>query len=248
MYHFKKLTGAWALAATGLILGGCSTPHHTDLLVFGTNTQLGISVSAEATANPGITIGFRRQELVLMPLYVNGQDSKYSSGTIDPVNPASIGAVKYTGGEGAKSDTYSVLASFGARGSGGVSSGQADVGIAQYFATGLAARTLAVAGGALVSTSKEAAEASKVTAAAAASMDPAVSALGDASKRFETEAAINRKYPTLNSTQKTAYLNALNSMFGQINGAPLADTNFQNNIQFLSEPQLAFAARELSKL
>lgn len=132
-----------------LALAGCSTPKHTDLLVFGTNTSFGVSIKGDATSTAGIDVGFRRQELVLMPLYVNGTESQAI-----PTPPTSnLADGKYQAIDSdARKDTYSVLASFGARGNGSSSSG-AQVSIAQYFATGLAARTLALAGGALVSTS-----------------------------------------------------------------------------------------------
>jgi hypothetical protein len=136
-------------------ISGCSTPRHTDLLIFGTNTQFGISASAEATANPGVSIGYRRQELVLMPLYVNAQDTTISSTGGNETTVEKIKAAKYQGTDGAKFDTYSVFASFGASGGGGAKTADAKVGIAQYFATGLAARILAVAGGSLVNTSGE---------------------------------------------------------------------------------------------
>lgn len=170
MHRIKKLA---IIAIPGiLLLSGCRTPKHSDLLIFGTNTQFGVSVAADATSNPSINIGYKRQEVVLMPLYVNAQESKYPPSEIK-ADATTIGAAKYTGVEGApptKTDTYSVLAVFGARGEAGASvqnkETKTQVGIAQYFATGLAARTLAVAGGSLINTSDKAAEASKVTAQA----------------------------------------------------------------------------------
>ncbi len=59
------------------------------------------------------------------------------------------GGCYFRGGGEAKQDTYSVLASFGLRfgGSGSVTGVKARGGIAQYFATGLAAQTLAKQGG-----------------------------------------------------------------------------------------------------
>jgi hypothetical protein len=110
-----------------------------------------------------------------MPLLVNGQESKYvpkdakGAEVIDP---------KYLGNESttSKSDTYSVLAVLGVSGSADTTT-KAEVGIAQYFATGLAARTLAIAGGSLVNTSSAAADASKVTAQAAAKTDVALAAI-----------------------------------------------------------------------
>lgn len=155
------------LAVAVVVLPGCQTPRHTDLLVFGTNTQFGVNVSADTTSTPGVNIGYRRQEVVLMPLYVNGADSKVAN----PPTP-STDNLKYVGSEESpgKTDTYSVFASFGASGGGGTT-GKADVSLAQTFATGLAARTLAYAGASLVNTSDKAADAAGSTAQAAASAE-----------------------------------------------------------------------------
>lgn len=162
-------TGSALLAlAIAAGLTGCQTPKHSDLLVFGTNTQFGVSVSTDATSNPGANIGYKRQELVLMPLFVNARDSNL----ILPF-PGSFPEGKYTGTDGTnpqKSDTYSVLASFGAKGKGDTT-GKAEVSLAQTFATGLAARTLAFAGAALVNTGDKAAETAPETAKAAAAAE-----------------------------------------------------------------------------
>jgi hypothetical protein len=161
MHRLPKLIAAASAAL--LVLAGCSTPKHTDLLVFGTNTSLGVSIKGDATSTAGVDIGYRRQEVVLMPLYVNGATSK-----IPPPTPASLSDAKYQGIDtDARKDTYSVLASFGAKASGS-GSGGAGVSIAQYFATGIAARTLALAGGALVTTSEVGARQSIAPAAVSA--------------------------------------------------------------------------------
>jgi hypothetical protein len=161
MRYLPKLIAA---ASTALLaLAGCSTPKHTDLLVFGTNTSLGVSIKGDATSTAGVDIGYRRQEVVLMPLYVNGAQSK-----TPPPAAAPLGDTKYQGIDTeARKDTYSVLASFGAKASGS-GSGGAGVSIAQYFATGIAARTLALAGGALVTTSDVGAKQSITPAAVSA--------------------------------------------------------------------------------
>jgi hypothetical protein len=154
------------------VLCSCTTPKHTDLLVFGTNTQFGIDIGTNASSTTSLTIGFKRQEAVLMPLLANGANSLYVPKSAAPIDPKYLGAET----KGAKSDTYSVLAVFGATGSAD-SALKANVGIAQYFATGLAARTLAVAGGSLVNTGNSAAEASKTTSAHAVQTDPALQAI-----------------------------------------------------------------------
>jgi hypothetical protein len=150
MHNHPKLMFA-ALAALVSLVSGCSTPRHTDLLVFATNTEFGISVKGDSTSTAGVSIGYYRQEVVLMPLYVNASDSKVPP----PTSP--IAGAKYVGTDDEiRQDTYSVLASFGAKGAASTNNG-GGVTIAQYFATGLAARTLALAGGALVTTSDKAA-------------------------------------------------------------------------------------------
>ncbi|MBI1920126.1 MAG: hypothetical protein HYS23_03490 [Geobacter sp.] len=83
-----------------------------------------------------------------MPLYVNAKDSRFANNTGSSVfrNFTGVSTHKYVGNAGGDRDTYSVLASFGADIKNG--SEGAGVGIAQYFATGLAARELAKKGGA----------------------------------------------------------------------------------------------------
>jgi hypothetical protein len=189
MSHHKR-SALLAALFTAALFAGCQTPKHTDLLVFGTNTQFGVSVSTDATSTPGVNIGFKRQEVVLMPLYVNGQDSKFLPS--EPKTPTPDN--KYVGTDGTsqpKTDTYSVLASFGASG-GGQTTGSAKVGIAQYFATGLAARTLAYAGGALINTGDKAAEVAPQTAKAAADAETKSVSAAIVSHR-ESEAALRAK-------------------------------------------------------
>jgi hypothetical protein len=166
MHHNTKLISA-ALVAPFFLMMGCSTPKHTDLLVFGTNTEFGASITGSATANGGLSIGYHRQEVVLMPLYVNATES-----TLGKPAATSVADAKYQGADSeVRKDTYSVLASFGANGSASNGDGT-KVTIAQYFATGLAARTLAMAGGALVTTGTTGA--SQTISAAAIKADKAI--------------------------------------------------------------------------
>jgi hypothetical protein len=169
MLSHTQLIGCIGISA---VLCSCTTPKHTDLLVFGTNTQFGIDVGTNASSTTSLTIGFKRQEAVLMPLLANGQDSLYVPKSATAIDPKYLGQDSTT----AKSDTYSVLAVFGASGSADTTA-TAKVGIAQYFATGLAARTLAIAGGSLVNTGNSAAEASKMTSANAAQVTAALQAI-----------------------------------------------------------------------
>lgn len=123
-------------------LSGCATPKHSNTLIFGTNTKFALDVSVDSTGQPSITVGYKRQEAVWMPLLAN----KDKEGT-----PAECRDIKdcpylYIGKEDNTQDTYSVLASFGANFSGEATSptgAKAGGGLAQYFATGLAARKLA---------------------------------------------------------------------------------------------------------
>lgn len=145
-----KLVMRWLAVLILLILVTACMVSHSDTLVFGTNTKLAVDFSLNSTTNvPSLTVGYTRQEGVWMPLYVNARNSRfapYSSSGVFKNFSSSAGILKYSGNDGGNKDTYSVLASFGADIKGGKDN--AGVGIAQYFATGLAARQLANRGGA----------------------------------------------------------------------------------------------------
>jgi hypothetical protein len=120
-------------------------------MVFGTNTSFGISVGSDATSTPSLTVGYKRQEAVIMPLVANtvadGEKLNPCTQKTDGSLPESCVLLgKAPGPEG--SDTYSVLASFGTKYNAGATNPNASGAIAQYFATGLAARELARNGGA----------------------------------------------------------------------------------------------------
>lgn len=149
----KIILSATAIAAAAL--SGCATPQHTNLLIFGTNTVVGLKVGADATSTPAIQVGYARQELVLMPLLANtgGTGDKLSPCPATTTPPATVPVnCKFTGNAGTDLDSYSVLASFGAKFDATKEGGDAKAGgaIAQYFATGLAARELATHGSSLV--------------------------------------------------------------------------------------------------
>lgn len=133
------------------VLFGCTaTPKHTNVLIFGTNTKVALDVSQDATASVGVTLGYKRQEAVWMPLLPN-QATTTEDG-LKPSTCTTADCPKFEGVDGAQRDTYSVLASFGSKLGGGIDSegkkAQVTGEIAQYFATGLAARMLAQNGGA----------------------------------------------------------------------------------------------------
>lgn len=141
-------------AALGLSLAACVHAPHNDVLVFGTDTSFGVTVGSDPANSqlPNLSIGYKRHEAVWMPLIVNGQSSvpvcgrsagqpeqpcEDRSGAVE--NPKYVGSSKR--GSVEDNDAYSVFASFGGRGSAGT--GDADVGVAQFFATGVAAQRLA---------------------------------------------------------------------------------------------------------
>jgi hypothetical protein len=147
-----------ALIGAGALAGCVQMPRHSNTLVFGTNTTLGIKVGTDATNTPGITVGYSRQEAVVMPLVANTDDDGNAQkpcprpDVLSEATPLLDASCLLMGkqGDGAF-DSYSVMASFGAKFGGSTTTttqGQATGEIAQYFATGLAARELARRAGA----------------------------------------------------------------------------------------------------
>ena len=125
-----------------LFTTGCA---HNNAMFFGTNTVVGLDARADAGAGgtPTVAIGYRRQEAVWMPLLANQE----KNGKIVPGLCAGTNSDCHFEGTDNK-DTYSVLASFGTNAGASASTGaEANLQIAQYFATGLAARYLAARGG-----------------------------------------------------------------------------------------------------
>lgn len=148
------------------LLGCGSAPKHTNTLIFGTNTKVALDVSQEPTGSVGVTLGYKRQEAVWMPLLAN----KDSSGNLIPAECANDTCKEFKGttgtGGGADGpgavDTYSVLATFSGQASGSAGAGGSDQPgakaggtLAQYFATGFAARILASSGASVVNTAGE---------------------------------------------------------------------------------------------
>jgi hypothetical protein len=139
------------------LLAGCALPPHSNTLLFATNTTVALDVSANATtAAPNITIGYKRQEMAWVPLLANksGPAKERQPADCPPASTAnSTDPCVFLGRDGTSADAYSVLATFSgtaaASGAGGTSSTRSANGsIAQFFATGLAARILADKGGA----------------------------------------------------------------------------------------------------
>lgn len=171
-------------ALVPVILGctGCTQmTRHSNMIVFGTNTVVGLRVGADASQTPSIDVGYSRREAALMPVVANS--SANDDGTLlQPCNPGtSVAVVAGTPQPPANSplpafathpcllvasdgreakDSYSVLASFGASfdASAEAKGPNAGGGLAQYFATGMAAQLLALNGGAAVVATGQAAE------------------------------------------------------------------------------------------
>ncbi len=147
--------GIALFAALGL--PGCAALKHNDVLIFGTDTKLALDISTSATSGgaPELTIGYKRQEAVWMPLVVNGRGvstkvtemaCKDKDGKPAPCSE-NLEELKYTGTAERDAqkgrDAYSVFASFGANIKGDAKNTSATVGLAQFFATGVAAQRLA---------------------------------------------------------------------------------------------------------
>jgi len=134
MYHsrYRKIAVFFALP---LFATGCANSPHNDVLIFGTNTKVAFDVSSDPAnaGTPSFTLGYKRQELALVPLKANGTLVTDDAAAADAVGR------KYIGTDGDKKDTYSVFASFG----GTFGSGkQNDIALSQFFATGIAAQHL----------------------------------------------------------------------------------------------------------
>jgi hypothetical protein len=153
------------------LLGGCTQmTRHSNMMIFGTNTVVGLRAGTTSTSVPEVALGYARQEAVVLPLVANVVTDRNSpvakrdhlepcnlTAKLEPdpallndgrgyrIHPCSLVAWK----DGAQ-DSYSVLASFGGtfRGSGESGSREAEGGVAQYFSTGMAAQILALNAGA----------------------------------------------------------------------------------------------------
>jgi hypothetical protein len=154
------------LLIAGASLGGCvQATRHSNTMVFGTNTAFGLTAGQDVSGIPSVTVGYRRQEAVVMPLVANTQDNgSYQTpcpvGDIPDSYLGSIPPCLLVARYGNAIDTYSVLASFGARfgGSARTTDASGSGGLAQFFSTGIAAQFLAINGGAALVAISEAAE------------------------------------------------------------------------------------------
>lgn len=158
-------------------LSGCSTAGN-QVLVFGTDTKVALDISGDPTGQPSFTLGYKRREAVWLPLAaghslthrcligsgkklactatdqpilathvcVQPADGTLANATVDGKPMLCLSPrpqiAKFVGKKMDQEDAYSVMASFGLDSSGSSKK------IAQYLATGFAARALAENGGA----------------------------------------------------------------------------------------------------
>lgn len=165
-----------------VLSGACvQMTRHSNMMIFGTNTVVGLRVGVNATSVPEVAIGYTRQEAVVLPLVANVAESGHDPNRLTPctltdgvggtgdatlgsgakyaVHPCSLVAIR-----GDALDSYSVLASFGGNfsASGDKDKSTAQAGVAQYFSTGIAAQLLAANGGAALVATGDAAKASSL--------------------------------------------------------------------------------------
>lgn len=168
--HSRLYKKIGILGLIALTTGCVQATRHSNTMLFGTNTNVGVKVGQNVNQVPEVVIGYDRQEAVIMPLVANtGDNGKVqkpcpinepvttSGGAKYTVHPCSLVAVR-----GEAMDSYSVLASFGAQIEGNGAGPESQVGLAQYFATGMAAQLLALNGGASVVAVGDAAMAASV--------------------------------------------------------------------------------------
>ena len=158
-----------ALALLPLAAGCVQATRHSNTMIFGTNTTVGFKVGQGVNQVPQIMLAYDRQEAVIM-----AADGSRLLVPCDFTTPSTLpGNIGYrihpcslVAWDGKKQDSYSVLASFGADFGGQVDSTQAKAkaGLAQYFATGIAAQILAARGGAALVSTGPAALAATLTA------------------------------------------------------------------------------------
>jgi hypothetical protein len=171
--HGRPIELLMALAVLGLASGCVQATRHSNTMYFGTNTTFGIKAGAATGQVPEVIVGYDRQEAVIMPLLANTSEANDPADRLSPcdVTESMVGAqgryavhpCSFVAFRGGSQDSYSVLASFGATFSADTNvAPSAEGGLAQYFATGMAAQILAAKGGAaLVSTGEAAVESAK---------------------------------------------------------------------------------------
>ncbi|MEO1648913.1 MAG: hypothetical protein AAFR32_08855 [Pseudomonadota bacterium] len=241
-------------------LAGCvQATRHSNTMVFGTNTSLAARIGQSVAQVPEVSVGYSRQEAVIMPLLANTGDRGGRNGVLSPCSalvaptptptptppptelpktieephPCKFVAMKTSSGDVSFQDSYSVLASFGAnikaRSPGdGTKNAEIGVGIAQYFATGVAAQLLAANGGAAVVSVSNGATASANSAEsgiATAAVTGAELTPAGFGKRFDEEFRKLKLSVFEAGTDKTERLQIVNSAIGKAeleNDKPIA--------------------------
>ena len=225
------ITRAIPLAALAVccLTGGCENTLLDRSLVFFTNTTMGVEVSvspSDATAPVKLIIGYKRAEGVLNPVY-HSQGVKAPATTDE--SEALAGGSSYTDKETSKSgsnsyskkwsksvpiaggpktvkryrtEAYSVIAKIAGEVSGNAGdSAEGKLSVAQWFATGEAAKILAkqpgIAGAVTGSSeiAKEAVEQAKFTELGARSLHLTIASLRLVQSGLEDLAAEPTKYP-----------------------------------------------------
>ena len=149
-------------------LGACSQmTKHSNTLVFGTNTTIGLKVGKDASQTPTVQIGYNRQEAAFVPLLAN--TSENSLNQLLPCTNTNLENCHFRAtSQYEDSDAYSTIASFGTQSTAGADEVGGSMNVAQYFATGIAAQRLVESGGANVITAGEASKEIAKAATAAA--------------------------------------------------------------------------------
>lgn len=154
---------ALAICVLAATTGCAQMTRHSNTLVFATDTGIGLKVGQDANQMPSIEIGYNRQEAALIPLLANtsadGQQllpcpQTISAGSVPNTSTLLLADCHFRAThDGNSRDAYSTMASFGAEVKG--SGSEASVAVAQFFATGIAAQRLTMAGANLVQVSSD---------------------------------------------------------------------------------------------
>lgn len=160
MSHKLRLVSGVAALSALLALSACTQmTKHSNTLVFGTDTTIGLKVGQDANQIPNLEIGYNRQEAAFVPLLANTAvgDSRELApcpGVVDVsggVQQVTINDCHFRATHsGVDKDSYSTIASFGSETAASIDSNgnEGEVAVAQYFATGIAAQHLVLTGGA----------------------------------------------------------------------------------------------------
>lgn len=225
-----RVTAVTLILPLGLAACASLGPHN-DVLLFGTDTKFAVDVSADATSGgtPSVTVGYKRKEAVWMPLLANG--GCHAESPLESCKTRGANGDRYVGSEGGasgKTDAYSVFASFGANLKGDAhTKASATVGLAQFFATGIAAQKLAANPQAANVLSVQPAETGKAIAEAGATLTEEEATARDKRKTIDDAhqklASRAEACATLSSTGGAA-------IAAKLSGAQASDTRLKNEL------------------